>query len=119
MTPIDITAVLDENNTPIVDWDWLSIEDLFDMESEDDFNLGAICEGIRMAGGTVETLAVLHNIVSARGFIMKGSTEELLLLPDGRIVMTESEEGFHNVTAGPVEDVDAFVEKIRVSIEGE
>lgn len=96
--------------------DWEKIHALFDGEA-DDFNLESIIEGIEMAGGEVKTLVHIDGLVSGRGEILMGELEDLLLLPDGRIVLTDSDDGLHEVTDGPVADVDEFIANLRKLLE--
>lgn len=101
--------------------DWSLVNDMLPDRSynlEGDNPLHGVLTGIEMTDAKVVTLATIYNIVGSRDVLFPKDTEELLLLPNGHIILTDNcSEGWHLATADPVENVDEFVEKFRALIE--
>lgn len=92
------------------DIDWVSLAALF--SSDEDQCVDAFMDGIKATGGQLTVLARVTNIVYDCGQPMV-QHEEIIQLPDGRVVFTDSAEGQHYITEGPVEDVGALLDRIE------
>jgi len=108
MTERAIVATVD-----IDDIDWPAIEELFGGGEE--HQLDAFVRGIKAGGGEVTLLATVANVVCERGETDADAIEQIVQLPDGRVVFTEMLEGQHLITGGPVDAdiVDLFLDKIE------
>lgn len=90
---------------------WLKMAELFD--GAEDPNLDSFMEGIKAGGSELNILAKVANVIYGRGQIMENEHEQIIKLPDGRVVFTESEEGIHLITAKPVEDIARLLDRIE------